>query len=76
MNKPYVGAMRIYHKDEHQPMADLAIFHDGKFVRIDTINYDDINTRESYYINAYTLVWDERLVVDTFSDYISSYKLS
>ena len=73
MNKPYVAAMRIYLKNGHQPMADLAILKDGNLDRVETIRYDDIKTRESYYINAYTLIWDERVVTGTFSDYVSNY---
>ena len=70
MNKPYVCAMRLYLKDGYQPMADLAILKDGKLDRLETIEYDDISKRECYYINAYTLIWDERVMNGTFEDYL------
>lgn len=60
-NRLYVSAMRIYLEDEHQPMADLAIMKDGDIIGIKTIRYDSIEEREAYYINAYTLIWDERI---------------
>ena len=47
MNKPYVSAMRIYLKDGYKPMADLAILENGELVRLETIEYDDINKREN-----------------------------
>jgi hypothetical protein len=71
MNKPYVAAMRIYLKDGYKPMADLAILVNGMFERLETIRYDDVNEREKYYINAYTLIWDERTTSMTFADYLS-----
>ena len=72
-NRPYVFAMRIYLSDRHKPMADLAILKEGQIIGVDTIEYDDIATREEYYINAYTLIWDERVIEDinwTFSEYV------
>ena len=70
MNKLYVSAMRIYLKDEHKPMADLVLLENGKFVRLETIEYDRVSEREKYYINAYTLIWDERVMSRTFEDYL------
>ena len=72
-NKPYVFAMRIYLKDGHKPMANLAILKEGHVIGVDIIEYDDIAAREAYYINAYTLIWDERVIEDidcTFSEYV------
>ena len=72
-NRPYVFAMRIYLKDGHQPMADLAILKECQVIGVNTIEYDDIAAREEYYINAYTLIWDERVIEDidcTFSEYV------
>ena len=74
MNKPYVFAMRIYFENEHEPMADLAIMHDGKVVGVDKIHYDCPKERDAYFINAYTLIWDERVIEDinsTFSEYVN-----
>ena len=73
-NKPYVFAMRIYLKDGHKPIADLAIMENGKVIGVNSIEYDDIAAREKYYINAYTLIWDERVMEDincTFSGYVA-----
>lgn len=70
MNKPYVAAMRIYLEDGHKPMADLAILKNGELERLETIEYDNISARERYYINAYTLIWDERVMAGTFEDYL------
>ena len=72
VTKPYVSAMRIYLEDEHKPMADLIILKDGKLEHLETIEYNDINKREKYYINAYTLIWDERVMTGTFEDYLWS----
>lgn len=74
--KPYVYAMRIYLEDGHKPMADLVILKEGRVTGVDTIEYDDIAAREKYYINAYTLIWDERVIEDincTFSEYVDKY---
>lgn len=76
MERPYVFAMRIYLKDGHKPMADLAILKEGQITGVNTIEYDDIVAREAYYINAYTLIWDERVMKDidcTFSEYVDKY---
>ena len=76
MNKPYVFAMRIYLSDGYRLMADLAILKDGECIAVDTINYDQIEKRDAYYFNAYTLIWDERVIKDmdsTFSEYVNRY---
>lgn len=59
--KRYVYAVRIFEQDGYQPMAELA-FGDGGRPTGETIfiHWDDISEREKYYINSYTLVWDER----------------
>lgn len=71
--RPAVYAVRIYLKDFHQPMADLALGEGGRpNGKIVTIHWDNINERNLYYFSAYTLIWDEREVVKnkTFEDFL------
>ena len=72
-SRKYVYGMRIYLEDGHRPMADLAMGEGGRpNGEIVTIEYDRIDEREKYYINAYTFIWDERIPVKTmtFSEYV------
>lgn len=68
----YVYGMRIYLKNGHKPMADLALGIGGRTSgEIVTIEWDRPDEREKYVINSYTFVWDERIPVKTmsFSEY-------
>ena len=72
-SKRYVYAIRIFNENDYKPMAELA-FGDGGRPNGETITieWDDINEREKYVINAYTFIWDERDVVKekTFDKYV------
>lgn len=62
-----VVAIRIWLENGYQPMAELAFAFGGTR----TIHWDDVSERENYIsgINAYTLMYDERLKRD-FRDWI------
>jgi hypothetical protein len=72
-NKRYVYAVRLFLKDGHQPMAELAFGEGGRpNGETEIIEWDVPAERERYYINAYTFIWDEREVVKnyTFNEFI------
>lgn len=71
-NRKFVYGLRIYLRDGYKPMADLALGEGGRTNgEIVTIEWDRLDEREKYVINAYTFVWDERDLVRAmkFSEY-------
>lgn len=75
-NKRFVYGVRIWLKDGHQPMADLAFGEGGRpNGEVITIDWDDVLEREKYIINAYTFIWDERVrqyANTQFRDYVKT----
>lgn len=72
--KPYVYGVRIFLKDGHIPMAELALGDGGRpNGKTEIIQWSHINERERFIINAYTFFWDERPVTAeySFSDYVN-----
>lgn len=71
----YVYGIRIFLKDGYLHMAELA-FGDGGRPNGETavIRWDIPAEREKYYINAYTLIWDERpaAAIRTFNEYVNN----
>lgn len=63
-----VVAIRIYLKDYHSPMAELAFAFGGTV----TIEWDNVIQRKKYEsgINAYTLIFDTRVHETTFENQI------
>ena len=73
MDKRYVYAIRIFLKDGHKPMAELAFGDGGRPTgETEIIHWDDPNERALFNINSYTYIWDERPVVTdyTFNSWI------
>lgn len=72
-SKRYVYGVRLWLKDGHQPMADLALGDGGRpSGEIVTIEWTDVNARENYLINGYTFIWDERLPAErTFEEFLA-----
>lgn len=69
-NRPFAYAVRIYLKDGYEVMADIALGDGGRPNGvIETIEWDNINERSKYVINAYTFIWDERHIVKTYTFY-------
>ena len=54
-----VLAVRIYFKEDRNPMADLILANNHKKVTIDWVNVDQRKEYEAG-INGYTLIYDER----------------
>lgn len=76
-NKRYVYAVRIFNKDGYKPMAELAFGEGGKPTgETITIEWDNIDERNKYVINAYTFIYDERELVKkkSFYEYIKGEK--
>lgn len=71
--KPYIYAVRLFLKDRHIPMAELAFGEGGRpNGKTETIRWDVISERERFIINAYTLIFDERVNDGwTFNDYVN-----
>lgn len=57
----YVYGIRLFLKDGHIPMAELALGEGGRPTgETEIIEWCDMNARSKYHIDSYTYVWDER----------------
>lgn len=71
-NLKYVGAMRIYDSLTHPgSKVDLVILKNGDFTLVRDVDWSDINERNKYLVNSYTLVYDERTKHISFEEFVS-----
>lgn len=57
-NKPLALEVRIYEDKDRTPMAEIKTTRSGSTV---TIQWTNINERNQFYYNGYTLFYDERV---------------
>ena len=57
-NKPLALEVRIYEDKDRTPMAEIKTTRNGSTV---TIQWTNINERNQFYYNGYTLFYDERV---------------
>ena len=57
-NKPLALEVRIYEDKDRTPMAEIKTTRSGSTV---TIQWTNINDRNQFYYNGYTLFYDERV---------------